>query len=174
MSKRTSPKIPVSSHLVCNQDRMREGREVVPFVLNFTPSRQFKGRKVLLLSCTETDIYPTCKGAWAFSTRANAITTYQMWPTVSSMARLFSSSRYSILLFFLSQKHRVIALPMCPLLSVSKDWGRAKILCWKWCYKKAKLTANHQLRKTEIRVPRLVASFCYLLGRYILIYQQSV
>lgn len=44
-SKRTSPLIPLSSHLVCNQDRMGEGREVV---LNFTPSRQCQGRKVLL------------------------------------------------------------------------------------------------------------------------------
>lgn len=72
--KTTSLIIPERSHLVCNQDRMGDGREVV---LNFTFPDSSRSRKCYSQLHRNWHLPMMTKGAWAFSTRANVITMYQ-------------------------------------------------------------------------------------------------
>lgn len=74
-SKTTSPGIPVNSHLVCNHDRMAEGREMF---LNFTLLDSSRRGKWYSKLHRNWHLSVMTKRAWASSTRANALTTYQM------------------------------------------------------------------------------------------------
>lgn len=142
----------MSSHLAYNQDRMGEGREGF-FWISPLPDSSSK----VLLSAAQKLARPRylsmlIKGAWAFDTTANATARYQMTQLYDQITLRFKRPNSPIF----PQTWRVIVSPICSLLSASKGWRTAKAVCWGRWYKKAKLIANHRLRRTEIQASRLV------------------
>lgn len=73
--KKTSPIIPVRSHLICHQDRMGEGREVI---LNFTFPDSWRSGQCYSELHRNWHLPMMTRDASAFSTRAHVIAMYQM------------------------------------------------------------------------------------------------
>lgn len=104
--RKTSPLIPVNSHFLCDQDTMGEGSWVLSFTL---PDSSRRGKWYSQLY-RNRHLPMMTKSAWAFSTRANALTTYQMtqhlaWPdyfqVLDTRLSYFSSDRHTRLLLLL-------------------------------------------------------------------------
>lgn len=92
--KKTSSVIPVRSHLVCDQDRIGEGREVI---LNFTFPDSSRSRKCYSQLHRKWHLPMMTRGAWTFRTRAHVIATYQMTQQYDQM--IFRSQIPNSLIF---------------------------------------------------------------------------